>query len=170
VVSHDAGPRSGRSSAMALSHHQARWGPSTASLPCGWYWAIRWAPGVWLYCLHLIVVSCWAAVRPTYDAVFRSVRSWGSDRWCAVLLFSGSLVGVKAVFFMVEGAVLHVAAKVVVWHAWHASLAAVMVVGASVAGSICETCILCFSLLMMVLQGVPELLLVVGHSVHRWVR
>jgi hypothetical protein len=86
------------------------------------------------------------------------------------LLFSGSLVGVKAVFFMVEGAVLHVAAKVVVWHAWHASLAAVMVVGASVAGSICETCILCFSLLMMVLQGVPELLLVVGHSVHRWVR
>jgi hypothetical protein len=48
------------------------------------------------------------------------------------------MVGMKAAFSVVEGAVPCVAAKVVVWQALRASPAADMVVGASGAASACE--------------------------------
>jgi hypothetical protein len=60
----------------------------------------------------------------------RSVHSWGGVGWCEVLVFGGSLVGVKVTFSMMEDVVLFSVAKVVSWHAWRASPSAAVVVGA----------------------------------------
>lgn len=92
----------------------------------------------------------------------------GLRGWCAVLVFGGSLIGVKATVFVVEDAVLCEAAKVVVRLAWGASPMAAMVVGACGTVSSCETPIWC-SLRRRWSYGAPGLL-VVGRSVPRWVR
>jgi hypothetical protein len=118
---YSTGPQWACSSMVALSRCQARHAPLLADT-CH----VRHLVGA--YGRHATLGS----IRPAFGhrGLARSVRSWGSVGWCEVLVFGGSLVGMKAAFSVVEDAVLCAVAKVVMWQAWRASPPASVVVGA----------------------------------------